>query len=96
MTTYGGSFYLVDDNMYATAGRDDDEAATRCGLPFDQDAREDVESVKLACAALMRFLMDHRDMTSRSGSAMLSFDTALTHVEAAKMFAVKALEESDA
>lgn len=82
-----------------------DEAAQRCGLKFNPGGHAATERIKVACAAAMKTIIDEReqlamvpggqDVTEEDVTAnwamLRCMATALTHLEAAQMFAVKGL-----
>ena len=62
-----------------------------CGVSFNPGGREDVDQVKRAVADLVDLLNEHRrlDVVSPEQNRMLSI--AITEVQTAQMWAVKAI-----
>lgn len=72
---------------------DGSEAWERSSMSFNPSENEDVTSIKALTAGLMECVAGLRDRAieeQRSGRARC-FSTAMTHLEAAQMFAVKGL-----
>ena len=89
---------------HSISGSHDDEAARRCALGFNPSGHEPTEKIKAFHAAAMKAVIDERAKLIRPddvpgneaeiagyNDAMRGFATALTHLETAQMFAVKAL-----
>ena len=93
------------NGVFSVSGDVFDEAARRCGVKFNPGGHLATDMVKGFCTAAMRSVMDERDRMCEKarGSEMTEADsaahsdmmrcmaTALTHLEAAQMFAVKGL-----
>ena len=68
-----------------------DTAQKRCGVSFNPANDSSVDVMKVLCAAAMESVIFEMGKANRSPDQMRCFNTALTHIEAGQMFAVKGL-----
>lgn len=99
--TFSASLLHPKGITYSIGGSSDGEAARRSSLDFNPGGSARIDSVKGFCAVAMQAVINERDKLEEPADdatpaewdayndAMRSFATALTHMETAKMWAVK-------
>ena len=94
---------VIHERTHRVSASLTDEAGSRCGLSFNPGGHLGTEKVKGFSAAAMQAVIDERNQISplpehataaekaARAASMRCCATALTHLETAQMFAVKAL-----
>ena len=104
--SFAASYDHGDDNKHYVGAASDGEAGRRAGISFNPAGNGHIECVKGFTAALMQAVIRAREAeegrfaqverptvaeVDRHKDAMRNFATALTQIEAGKMFAVNGI-----